>query len=372
MKKRHVFRNIILLVIIVGAIYYGYNFVQNNGGISEILSDVGSKATALADNWLSDDNQQPEKETNQNTNASTKAVTSKEDQELLKDAVTYTVSKEDKENEFESTSIDGLKIYQYGKTLLNSNEKEVYVQIQKALKDITPKIKIDSVCDYKTFSKVYSYVVQDHSEVYYLDKCKISYLEERGKYQYILELTYHYDGNKSVIEQHNKEISEKAKTVLSKANTLKTDYKKEKYIHDYIIKNCKYDKEAANHIDDFSESKGIYGVLINNQAICGGYSSAFHVLLSSVEIKSIRVIGEAQGGAHAWNIASIDGKWKYVDTTFDDPISVDQNGKELNVDSLQHTYFNYTDGKAHTLYEFNADDPFQETSGNYLSLPKVS
>lgn len=378
MKKKSVAGTIILIILLTVIVISVVDYSKTVGGYDKVL-EIGKQklnsVIALVENAIDDVEEESTEETpNVQTAASStiEKITSKEDDELLKGAVSYDVSSDELNQQWCQTSISGLKVYEYGKTLLNNDEKELYVQLQKALSDVAVKVKVDSKCDYVQFSKVYSYLTQDHSEIFYLSKSSISYYEDKGVYHYVVEFKYYYDGSKEKIQAMNAEIATSATEILQKANAKGSDLEKEKFIHDYIINNCRYDSKAADNINDFSESKGIYGTLINKKAICGGYSSTFQLLVSSLNIKSIKVVGTSDGVAHAWNMVNIDGKWKYVDVTFDDPIAVDQSGKELKANSLEHTYFNYTDDKGHTLYTFNPDSTSSEDCGNYLTMPSVS
>ena len=76
-----------------------------------------------------------------------------------------------------------------------------------------------------------------------------------------------------------------------------------------------------------------YGALVNNSAICSGYSSAFQYLCEKLGVYSIYVIGEAGGNreAHAWNIVYLDGAYYHVDVTWMD------SGDTINYDYFLRT-----------------------------------
>lgn len=98
-----------------------------------------------------------------------------------------------------------------------------------------------------------------------------------------------------------------------------TDYQKELAIHDYIVKNTKYDVDTYSGIKKDEDSHTAYGVIVKHKAVCDGYALATKILLNKVGIKCDNIYGSAGGGLHAWNQVFIDGQWYQLDTTWDDP-----------------------------------------------------
>ena len=126
---------------------------------------------------------------------------------------------------------------------------------------------------------------------------------------------------KSTIKNRVKQV----KKQIIKKNM--TDYDKVRTVHDWMIKNVKYDysnylKGKVPFVDHFAE-----GSLLNKKAVCDGYANGFRVLMDGLKIKCKVVVGSAEGGGHAWNMVKLDGKWYHVDVTFDDPII---NGSNKN------------------------------------------
>lgn len=124
-----------------------------------------------------------------------------------------------------------------------------------------------------------------------------------------------------------------------------TDLEKEKALHDYLVLNTKYDE--INFINNTvpKESYTAYGALINGVAVCEGYATALDKLLKLVGIESKVITGTAGGGAHAWNMAKIDGNWYYVDATWDDPVP-DRSGE------VSHAYFNLSEQEIRKDHNF--------------------
>ena len=65
-----------------------------------------------------------------------------------------------------------------------------------------------------------------------------------------------------------------------------------------------------------------YGVLVNHTGVCESYANAFYMCMKALDIpcKVINGMANGMGGwaAHAWNQVLVDGKWYYIDCTWDD------------------------------------------------------
>lgn len=96
-----------------------------------------------------------------------------------------------------------------------------------------------------------------------------------------------------------------------------TEYSRELYIHDWLIKNCNYADDVVKVSDDFLSFTS-YGALVNQKAVCEGYTRAMQMMLASVGIESFPVIGVGNEGLHMWNCVKLDNEWYYVDATWND------------------------------------------------------
>ena len=124
--------------------------------------------------------------------------------------------------------------------------------------------------------------------------------------------------------------------ILSQANGNTVD--KIKVVHDYLINNIEYDKNAGNAIYDS------YGALINKRAVCEGYAKAFKYILDDLGIPCIIVCGTGTNStglteSHAWNYVLIDGKWYAMDVTWDDPIITGNITDAEIPDDIKYAYF---------------------------------
>lgn len=118
--------------------------------------------------------------------------------------------------------------------------------------------------------------------------------------------------SEDMIKELNKKVDEIYDNVIY--DTM-SDKEKVKTIHDYIINNTKYDTEKISGVTR-NNSNNAYGVLIDGYGICSGYTDAMSLFLNKMNIQNIKVSSEK----HIWNLVYIDGEWKNLDLTFDDPV----------------------------------------------------
>lgn len=138
-----------------------------------------------------------------------------------------------------------------------------------------------------------------------------------------------------------------------------SDYEKELAIHDYIVTHCEY-----GYIEYSKEyAYRAYGALVQNTAVCNGYTEAMALLLSCVGVENDIMTGNAGGELHAWNRVKLDGKWYQVDSTWNDPVP--DRGSFAG-----HMYFNVTDDIMDDMHEWNRD-MYEECSDmeyNYFDM----
>ena len=105
-------------------------------------------------------------------------------------------------------------------------------------------------------------------------------------------------------------------------------------IHDYIVNTFIYDpwvsgyyfpgvtdeqiEAAFETASAFKTSNNYY--LEAKFAVCQNYSELFLEMCMRAGIPCVMQTGVGNGGSHAWNKVYIDGRWYYVDCTWDDPV----------------------------------------------------
>ncbi len=133
-------------------------------------------------------------------------------------------------------------------------------------------------------------------------------------------------------KSEDKRIEQVIRTTIKKGMSTR---EKIKAVHDWLIRNVKYDYDGFLRGEVPKISHTSQGALLRGIAVCDGYSKAMKKILNRLGIPCEIVIGKCNGTGHAWNMVKTGGKWLYVDVTFDDPIV---NGKNTNTKPY-YTYF---------------------------------
>lgn len=150
-----------------------------------------------------------------------------------------------------------------------------------------------------------------------------------GEYVIKAEMGFSYTDfykNQTVEDKRIKEI-------LSQIITDKMyAHEKVRAIHDYIVKNYKYDTGFNNYY--------IKEMLDEGKGVCQAYSLLTYKMLKLSNIPVKYITGMADNGSgygsHAWNMVNLGGYWFNLDVTWDDPIP-DVKGRVL------HDYYMLTD-----------------------------
>lgn len=113
-----------------------------------------------------------------------------------------------------------------------------------------------------------------------------------------------------------------------------SNYEKVKAVHNWMIRNIKYDyyRLLRGYIPPISHTAK--GALIKKVAVCDGYAYAFQMVMNKLKIPCRFVVGRSGNVGHGWNMVKLGGKWYHVDVTFDDPIVNESNQNTV-------PYYNY-------------------------------
>ncbi|MFD3445563.1 transglutaminase domain-containing protein [Microbacteriaceae bacterium 4G12] len=144
---------------------------------------------------------------------------------------------------------------------------------------------------------------------------------------YTLTVTMNYLESKAQTQYVTTQVKQIINSIIQ---TNMDQHEKVKAVHDYVVKLISYDTSFQAHT--------AYQALTTHSVVCQGYALLTYQLLKEAGL-NVRIIeGTGNGGAHAWNLVQIEGKWYHLDTTFDDPIPDVKN-------RVMYSYFNVTDSQ---------------------------
>lgn len=241
--------------------------------------------------------------------------------------------KEEEATSLEDSNITGSH-YNFDKTyypyyeMLTANEKtfykQVFANVSSMNKTFVPATSVSKEEVARTVEAVYN----DHPELFWLNTIYSYKYKTNGS---IVQIILDFNDTANNIEQAKETFYNRANQIIEKASTLESDYEKEKYVHDAIIRYANYSLDAPL-------SQSAYSALVYGKTVCAGYARAFQYIMINLEIPTFYVTGYSNG-EHAWNIVNLSGSCYNVDLTWND------------TNPISYTYFNLTDkeiSKTHT------------------------
>lgn len=191
-----------------------------------------------------------------------------------------------------------------------------------------------------SYYQIFVRMLQQHPEYNYNT---VIWRNSNGAYGY-------HRGDGMTKKQQNakmKEADEAAEDAVKKCIKSKmSGRQKAKAIHDYLIKNCEYDSQAASAGNKYNDAFTAYGALVNGSAVCQGYSAAFNLMAQKCGLQAMTVCGTSRGISHAWTYAKIGSNYRYIDCTWDDT-----DGKKPG-----YEFFNVTEDEIRQNHIWNAAD----------------
>lgn len=134
--------------------------------------------------------------------------------------------------------------------------------------------------------------------------------------------------------RRKKEAIEQAEKIVAEMPQTATQQEAAEYFYDYLGNNITYETNIEGR-------EYLYTALCEQRTNCDGYTNAFALLCSMVDIPCIEVISDTPKGeiGHTWNMICLDGKWVHVDCTVSrgDVTSKCKNCRE------ERPYFGFSD-----------------------------
>lgn len=214
---------------------------------------------------------------------------------------------------------------------LSEEDKVVYQEILQGVLDGNGEIYLHSA-EAKKNNQLFQFVLNDYPEIFWCDGRGKTTIYQKGTESYsVLSPEYQYGQEER--EQKQKEIDARTQEVLDGAPKDGAEYEKIQYVYEYVINHTNY-REGA------SDNQNIYSVLVNGESVCAGYARTTQYLLERLNVFCTYVTGTAKRPEsseevpHAWNLVSCGEDYYYVDTTWGDPVYLEEVDTNIVYDYL--------------------------------------
>ena len=263
--------------------------------------------------------------------------------------------------------------YYYYYYKLSMDEQMIYCILSDSMKNRELNVRLGRI-NADAVERIIMSIEYDHPELYYVNFNDLCFIKRNSTIS--CRLSYHPSGiyDSRVINNVEREI----KTVVSliKNKNLKSDFEKCRWIHNYILRNVTYNKEAPDNPIKYEDAYDVRGVFLKRTAVCEGISKAFKLICDRLNIDNIIVTGTLRGAddkkarPHAWNIVCLDGFFCHIDVTVDLGVSFSSKHNRYdyfccpdNSMGLDHIYDGYPDCITDSYSFFRRNNRYFSNSG---------
>ena len=228
---------------------------------------------------------------------------------------------------------DKITMEQYYYNHMNKAQKAAYHSILSGVKNLADEFQIPALEGEELYN-VFFQMRLDHPEIFWVSSYKYRYYKDSPNLIFIPEYLF----DKKKICEHQKAMTARAEKLIRPAQKL-SEWEKEKYVHDFICENIRYDKLKKSY------SHEIIGPLGQGVGVCEGIAKAVKVLLDALGVWCVIAIcgNNPEKGIkyrHTWNIVKIGGTYYHLDATFDNTL-----GKDRETSEIRYDYFNLDDSQ---------------------------
>ena len=241
----------------------------------------------------------------------------------------------------------GVSRYQYWH--LDDALKRVYLDLERGITSgTTQRVVIRSRISVPDVTRVFHALQQDNPWTFDVTGLRVT----SGTDYTMIDYKYNHspDERRELMSQATS-VAERISTEVSGLSA----YDKELWIHDYLVKNTKYDLNARY-------AYNVLGPLIDGCAVCQGISLAASFLLNWCGVDAGVISGairDRPGPGHAWNIVWL-GEEYHLDVTFDLQRSL--------YGGIIHHYFNLSDELMSRARTWSTLTVCRSMDSNYYSV----
>lgn len=213
---------------------------------------------------------------------------------------------------------------------MSKPQQAVYRAMKAGLASLDSAFSVP-LLDGRELSEVFFRLRLDCPEIFYASGFQYRFYPESSNAELIPEYLF----DKAKVKEHQKAMEARIAKLVRPAQNL-SEWEKERYIHDFICSNVRYDKLKKAY------SHEIIGPLGQGVGVCEGIAKTVKVLCDRLGIWCMIVVSDANPEKqiryrHAWNIVRIGGVYYHLDVTFDNTL-----GKDGEV---RYDYYNLDDAR---------------------------
>lgn len=167
---------------------------------------------------------------------------------------------------------DKITMEQYYYNHMNKAQQAAYHSILSGVKNLADEFQIPALEGEELYN-VFFQMRLDHPEIFWVSSYKYRYYKNSPNLIFIPEYLF----DKKKICEHQKAMTARAEKLIRPAQKL-SEWEKEKYVHDFICENIRYDKLKKSY------SHEIIGPLGQGVGVCEGIAKAVKVLLDALGV----------------------------------------------------------------------------------------
>lgn len=192
---------------------------------------------------------------------------------------------------------------------LDGELQQIYLEMLDALTGMKSGVPLSTV-DKSVLDVVFTCVMNDHPELYYVDGYQYTeYTLGNVVTNITFSGTYSMTGEQA--GQAGLMIEQKLAECFAQAPLNEDEYSTVKYLYEWLINHTEYDRTAENN-------QNICSVFLQGRSVCQGYAKAMQYMLQAADIQCVLVTGFTNGERHGWNLVRVNGAYYYLDPTWGD------------------------------------------------------
>lgn len=212
---------------------------------------------------------------------------------------------------------------------MNKTEQAAYHAMKAGLTALAPSFALPRL-EGRQLTDIFFKLRLDCPEIFYAAGFHYRFYPDSAKVEMIPEYLF----DKAKVKDHQKAMKARVEKLARPAAKL-SEWEKERYIHDFICENVRYDKLKKPY------SHEIIGPLGQGVGVCEGIAKSVKILCDVLGVWCIIAISGNNPEKnikyrHAWNIVRIDGNYYHLDVTFDNTLG--------RGEMVRYDYFNLGDG----------------------------